>query len=151
MIQDAFYDVEDAVIIKLNKYSSIFNLYLNIVDIKENWSYIIFNNIGDFDKYLFEDTFFNYYNLGSYSNFKSFTIIDAYRLCISLLFYYYNNFLYKLSRYIYILHMKDYTLIKFMKRYFNIRSWLSHFFIKFRTEVSSTYMFGKSIENKFYK
>jgi hypothetical protein len=36
LIQQAFYNIEDAVIIKLNKYSLIFNLCLNIVDIQEN-------------------------------------------------------------------------------------------------------------------
>ena len=71
---------------------------------------------------LFNDTFSNYYYYGL-SNYKNNNILEAYRIFISLLFKYYNNFLYKLSRYLYVLNMKNYTLSKFLKRYLNIKSW----------------------------
>jgi hypothetical protein len=136
--------------IKFNKYSLIFNLYLNIIDIKEDWSYLLLNNENNYNQLLFNDSFNNYYYYG-HSNYKNFNILEAYRIFISLLFQYYNNFLYKLSRYLYILNMKNYTVLKFIERFFNIKSWLFHFYIKFKVQLLNNYSFGKSIENKFYK
>jgi hypothetical protein len=137
--------------IRLNKYSLIFNLFLNVVDIKEDWSYCISNCMnGCATSSLLNDTFDNYYHC-SFLNSKNFSVLDAYRIFISLLFKYYNNFLYKLSRYLYILNKKDYTLMKFIKRYFNFKSWYGHFYIKFRVMLNTTHLFGKSLENKFYK
>jgi hypothetical protein len=117
-------DLFKIVPIKFNKYSLIFNLYLNVIDIKEDWSYLLLNNNNNNNNYnqlLFNDSFNNYYYYG-HSNYKNFNVLDAYRIFISLLFQYYNNFLYKLSRYLYILDMKNYTLFKFVERYFNIKS-----------------------------
>lgn len=108
--------------VRFNKYSLVFNLFLNIVDIKENWSYCMSNGIHDCNlSSLLNDSFDNYYHC-SFLNSKNFSVLDAYRIFVSLLFKYYNNFLYKLSRYLYILNKKDYTLMKFVKRYFNFKS-----------------------------
>jgi len=47
--------------------------------------------------------------------------MEFYRILIVLLYQYYNNFLYRIIRYRYILDFKNYTFFKFIKRYFNIR------------------------------
>lgn len=81
---------------------------------------MLYSNSNAFNKFLFDRSFNNYYNFGLF-NYSNFNILDAYRVFISLLFKYYNNFLYKLSRYIYVLDLKNYTLLKFFKRFFNVK------------------------------
>ena len=111
----------------------------------------MFNNLIDYElPLLCNETFNNYYYYGI-SNYKNYNILEVYRIFISLLFKYYNNFLYKLSRYLYVLSLKDYTLIKFIKRFFHIKNWRSHFYIKFREQIYPDNLFGKNLNNKFYK
>jgi hypothetical protein len=148
---DSNYKLILIVPVVFNKYSLIFNLCLNIMDIKEGWGYILSNNYNESSYHLvFNETFNNYYYYGL-SNYKNYNILEVYRIFISLLFKYYNNFLYKLSRYVYVLDMKDYTLFKFFKRYFNIKEFLSNIYIKFRLQLQPGYLFSKNIESKFYK
>jgi hypothetical protein len=72
-------------------------------------------------KYLLNETFNDYYYYGHFNNYKNFNLLEGYRVFISLIFQYYNNFLSRLSRYIYILDIKDYNLEKFIKKYFNFK------------------------------
>ena len=107
-------------LIKFSKYSLVFNLYLNVLDIKEGWSYFMPLNFNNYEQSaLLSETFSNYYYYGFF-NYKNLNIFEMYRILVSLLFKYYNNFLYKLSRYLYILSLKNYTLAKFFKRYLNV-------------------------------
>jgi hypothetical protein len=46
-------------------------------------------------------------------------MIDLYRFIMNFLFDYYINFLYRLTRYRYILDYKNYTFYDFFKNYFN--------------------------------
>jgi hypothetical protein len=97
--------------VECNKYSTVFNLFLNTFEINGN----IFNlkNVaveGDLNNYfLFGNSI--YYNSSDF---------EIYRLIMNFIFNYYRNFLYKLIRYRYILDYKNYTLLKFFKRYFNV-------------------------------
>src|SRR6185437_2452139 len=99
----------DNKIMKCNKYSLVFNLYLNIFEINEN--------IFSFNQLFIDSELKNYYNFGIYNYYNS-SDLDTYRLIMNFIFYYYNNFLYRLIRYRYILDSKDYTFFKFFKRYF---------------------------------
>ena len=96
---------------KCNKYSLVFNLYLNTFEINEN--------IFSFNQLFIDSELKNYYNFGI-SNYYNSSDFEVYRLIMNFIFYYYKNFLYRLIRYRYILDHKNYTLLKFFKRYFNI-------------------------------
>ena len=94
-----------------NKYSFIFNLYFNTFEINEN---VLNKNL------LFINTELkNYFSFGTYNYYNS-SDIEIYRLIMNFIFYYYKNFLYRLLRYRYIIDYKNYTLLNFFKRYFNI-------------------------------
>jgi hypothetical protein len=100
--------------INIKNYSIIFNLYYNMSYIKKQLAVDLIestklNNCNIFNDYYYYGNFY-YYNQHN---------LDFYRLLIALLFKYYNNFIYKLSRYNYILSYKDYSFIKFLKRYFD--------------------------------
>ena len=117
-------------IIKFNNYSMIFNLYLNVIELKYNWyDLFIFKNDNNFI-FLCDITFKNYYHCG-YSIFKPLHIIDLYRFTMNFLFEYYLNFLLKLTRYRYVLDYKNYTLYEFIQRYFNFNTKL-HMYIKIK-------------------
>ena len=98
-------------LVECNKYSLIFNLYLNNFEINEN--------IINFNKLFIDTELNNYYSFG-FSNYYNSSDFEIYRLIMNFIFYYYKNFLYRLVRYRYILDYKNYTLLKFFKRYFNI-------------------------------
>ena len=131
------------------KYSLVFNLYLNIVDIKEGWAYFMFDNLININKLLFYETYNNYYYNGN-NSYRRLDTLEFYRIIISLLFKYYNNFLYKLSRYLYILDLKNYNFMSFFNRYFNLDNWFWHFYVKFRFQLNTDHLFGRSLEYNFY-
>jgi hypothetical protein len=124
------------------KYSLVFNLYLNIFEINEN---ILSLNI------LFIDSEFkNYYIFGKY-NYYNLSDFEIYRLIMNFIFNYYNNFLYRLIRYRYILDYKNYTLLKFVKRYFNIVDWFYHSYFRFRWLIHKYIFIGNFIKKSYYK
>ena len=92
-------------------YIIIFNLYFNTFEINEN---VLNTNL-----FFINIELKNYFNFGTYNYYNS-SDIEIYRLIINFILYYYKNFLYRLLRYRYIIDYKNYTLLKFFKRYFNI-------------------------------
>jgi len=84
-------------------YSYIFNILLNILDIKEEWAYYLTDDNSNFyiNVKLLNGTFYYCYNYGNFF-FFNLNDLDGYRLFISLLKNYYNNFFIKLVRYRYL-------------------------------------------------
>jgi hypothetical protein len=148
--KDQKFNIMKSIPITINKYSLIFNLYSNVINIKQDWSYVMFNNQIDLNKFLLDTSFNDYYYYGHFNSYKNISLLEGYRLFITLLFQYYNNFLFRLSRYIYIISLKDYTLIKFFKKYFNFKDWLLHFYMRFRIQLYPSYIFGRGPEDEFY-
>jgi len=132
----------DNKIIKCNKYSLIFNLYLNTFEINEN--------IWSFHQLFIDSELKNYYNFGI-SNYYNSSDFEVYRLIMNFIFYYYKNFLYRLIRYRYILDHKNYTLLKFFKRYFNIMDWFYHSYFRFRLLIHKYIFFGNFIKKSYNK
>ena len=125
-----------------NKYSLIFNLYLNtfeinenILNLKTNWIHIELKNYFSFGRS-------NYYNSSDF---------EIYRLIMNFIFYYYKNFLYRLVRYRYILDYKNYTFFKFFKRYFNIVDWCHHYYFRYRLLVHKYIFMGSFIRKSYHK
>jgi hypothetical protein len=119
----------------LNYYSLVFNLFLNIMDIKDDWSYIL--TLDDDHKEILALSYYSFYYYFYYGNFffNNLNFIDLYRIFISLFFKYYNSFLFTLTRYNYVLKYKNYTLKYFFLRYFNIKSYIKNIYIRFRIQV----------------
>ena len=116
--------------INLSNYSFIFNLYLNIFDIKNEWSIELTYNKYNKLNSLYNNTYYYYYYYGN-NNYFNLNNIDIYRLFISILFKYYNDFLSKLSRYSYIVNYNNYKIKDFFMRYINIKMWLKHLYIRY--------------------
>ena len=123
-------------------YIMLFNLFLNVIEINNNWFYIlnykhvnIESNIELLNLYnkVFYKTYYNYYYNGYFMISTPFYFIDIYRFSMNFLFEYYNNFLYKLTRYRYILNYKNYTFIEFVKRYFY--KWYDQIYPRIRTQL----------------
>jgi hypothetical protein len=136
-------------VIDFKEYSVLFNLYLNENIIKEEWfSLCIWNN----HKVLLNELFFNYYSNGynnnNYNN--NYIKMEFYRILIALLYQYYNNFLYRIIRYRYILDFKNYTVLKFFKRYFNIQDWFWHTYIRLRIQIYKYLYYGKMFLKRNY-
>ena len=100
-------------IVECSKYSLIFNFYLNTFEINNDILNLHLNK--DFINHELK----NYYSFGI-SNYYNSSDFEIYRIIMNFIFYYYKNFIYRLVRYRYILDHKNYTLLKFFKRYFNI-------------------------------
>ena len=150
-------------IININDYSIIFNLFLNIIEIKNFWynEFLdILNKINDYDLYLllYSDVNFFFDSNNAFSTYyycskgvlSSFYLMDIYRLLMNSLFEYYTNFLYKLTRYRYILDIKNYTIFEFCKRYFNIKDFFNHLYFKYRLQIYNHLLYGFYIR-KCYK
>jgi len=116
-------------------YSYIFNILLNIVDIREEWSYYLTNN-NELNLILLNSTFYYCYNYGNFY-FSNLNELDFYIIFVSLLKNYYNNFLIRLIRYQYILEKKDLTIIKFISRY--IKHWYNSIYFKMRYFIYQTH------------
>jgi hypothetical protein len=138
----------DETTVILNNYSIIFNLYLNINIIKNVWVDIVI----DTNYLLSLESIFNwYYNFGCIKNYNNLNSkIEIYRVLINLLYQYYNNFLYRIIRYRYILDNKEYTIIKFIKRYFNFKDWFWHTYIRLRIQIYKYLYYGKMFLKRNY-
>jgi len=118
-------------------YSYIFNLLLNILDIKEDWAYYLTDNLEYSVNYnILNATFYYVYN---YGNFFFFYLneLDIFRIFNSLLKNYYNNFLIKLVRYHFILEKKNINILDFIIRY--CRQWYQSIYIKIRYFIYQTH------------
>lgn len=143
---------KELILINPLNYLMLFNLFLNIIEINNNWFYIlnynhldIKSNIEFFNlcNKIFLKTYYNYYNNGI-SVLLPFHFIDIYRFLMNFLFEYYNNFLYKLIRYRYILNYKNYTFLKFLERYFN--DWYNQIYPRIRTQLYRYVAYSKMIK-----
>ena len=146
---DFCYKFESNFII-IEKYSLIFNLFLNVIEIKD---VLALNSISYKIKGNFISISFNNYFKFGYSDSISlnFHYLDIYRLVINLLYDYYYNFLYKLTRYRYILDYKNYNSWVFIKRYFNFIDWFYHSYIRLRIQIYRYLFYGKSIKRFYMK
>ena len=121
----------------INYYSYVFNLFLNILDIKEEWAYYLTDNkIHLLNKNALKFTFYySYY----YGNFFFFYLneLDIFRIFIILLKNYYNNFLIKLTKYRYYSELKDYNIIKILKRF--LKNWYNSLYLKVRYFIYQTH------------
>ena len=136
-------------VVDFREYSVLFNLYLNENIIKEEWySLCIWNK----HTVLLNELFYNYYSNGLNNNYNNNNNIkmEFYRILIVLLYQYYNNFLYRIIRYRYILDFKNYTFLKFIKRYFNIQDWFWHSYIRLRIQIYKYLYYGKMFLKRNY-
>lgn len=150
-----FYNIisptNDLILINPLNYLMLFNLFLNIIEINNNWFYILnYNHINIKDNIellnlynqIFLKTYYNYYNNG-FSVLMPFHFIDIYRFLMNFLFEYYNNFLYRLIRYRYVLDYKNYTFLKFIERYFN--DWSNQIYPRIRTQLYRYLAYSKML------
>ena len=118
-------------------YSYIFNILLNIFDIKEEWAYYLTDNNNFFiNLNLLHLTFYYCYNYGNFFYFYL-NELDIFRFFISLLKNYYNNFLMKLIRYRYIWEKKNYKINFLLKRY--LKCWYKSIYFKVRYFIYQTH------------
>jgi len=122
----------------------LFNFYLNVIELNNNW-YDINKNLDNNIYYNLYSISFSYYYDCGYSISKPFHVIDLYRFIINFIFEYYTNFLYRLTRYRYILNYKNYTFYDFIKRYFNFETKFN-FYLKVRILANDL-----KFVNRFYK
>jgi hypothetical protein len=122
-------------------YSYIFNLFLNILDIKEEWAfYLTDNTVYAINTNMLNFTFYYVYNYGNYCYFYL-NEIDIFRIFNSLLKNYYDNFLIKLTRYRYILELNDYTIFNVILNYFKQRYNSSYIKLRyFIYQIHETYV-----------
>jgi hypothetical protein len=121
----------------INYYSYIFNLLLNILDVKEEWAYFLTDNMDFFvNKNLLNLTFYYCYNYGNFF-FYYLNDLDIFRIFFVLLKNYYNNFLIKLTRYKYNFEKKDYNIYFFLKHY--IIHWYKSLYFKIRYFIYQTH------------
>jgi hypothetical protein len=129
-------------------YSYIFNLFLNILDIKEDWAFYLTDNIEySINSNVLNLTFYYVYNYGNFF-YLYLNEIDFFRIFNSLLKTYYDNFLIKLTRYRYILELDDYTILNVIIRYF--KQWYNSSYLKIRYfiyQIHETYV--KYIKRKW--
>jgi len=83
----------------------MFNLLLNSFEVNNSWAYELTKSSNNILVLLDHNSYYYYYHYG-HNNYMNLNTLDVYRIFISLLFKYYNNFLEKLSRYSYILSFK---------------------------------------------
>jgi hypothetical protein len=136
------------ILYNVENYSYIFNLLLNILDIKEEWAYYLTDSTTFFiNKNLLNLTFYYCYNYGNFF-FYYLNELDIFRIFFVLLKNYYNNFLIKLTQYKYVWENKDYNIIFIIKRYF--KYWYKSCFLKIRYfiyQVHETYI--KYLKRKY--
>ena len=122
-------------------YNYIFNLFLNILDIKEEWAFYLTDDVVySINSNILNLTFYYVYNYGNFFYFYL-NEIDIFRIFNSLLKNYYNNFLIKLTRYRYILELKEYTIFTVIIRY--LKQWYNSSYIKLRYfiyQIHETYV-----------
>jgi hypothetical protein len=122
-------------------YNYIFNLFLNILDIKEEWAFYLTDDVEySINSNILKLTFYYVYNYGNFFYFYL-NEIDIFRIFNSLLKNYYDNFLIKLTRYRYILELNECTIFTVIIRY--LKQWYNSSYIKLRYfiyQVHETYV-----------
>lgn len=121
-------------IIEFENYSYIFNLFLNIFEIKNSWIICMLSHSNIELSTFYFNSYYYYYNYGHH-NYLNLNTLDSYRIFISLLFQYYNNFLLKLSRYSFIITIKQYTIKQFFLFYFNVKLWFKYLYWRYRFQL----------------
>ena len=86
-----------------------------------------------------------YFNFGNFWS-CNINFLDFYRIFISLIFKYYNNFLYWISRFRYILEVKNYNKwYSFLLRIFNFKRFWNEFYIRWRFQIYRFQVYAKII------